>query len=230
MKSAFSLAVRVAAPVTSLAVAPLMAAVLMFSAAGITFAADTKPAAKVDLARGSQIANQVCLACHAADGNSPAAANPKLAGQHPEYLAKQLASFKENKTRKNAVMMGFATALTPEDAANVAAYYAGQKPKEGAARNPASVKLGEKIYRGGVADKGIAACAGCHGPAGAGIPAQYPRLAGQWADYTKSQLVAFRAGERQNDPQGMMRGVAAKLSDKEIDAVSDYIAGLKQSN
>ena len=115
--------------------------------------------------------------------------------------------------------------------ANVAAYYAGQKPNDkGAARNPASVKLGEKIYRGGVADKGIAACAGCHGPAGAGIPAQYPRLAGQWADYTKSQLVAFRAGERQNDPQGMMRGVAAKLSDKEIDAVSDYIAGLKQSN
>ena len=128
-------------------------------------------------------------------------------------------------------MMGFASALTPEDAANVAAYYAGQKPNDkGAARNPASVKLGEKIYRGGVADKGIAACAGCHGPAGAGIPAQYPRLAGQWADYTKSQLVAFRAGERQNDPQGMMRGVAAKLSDKEIDAVSDYIAGLKQSN
>ena len=171
-----------------------------------------------------------CPACHAADGNSPAAANPKLAGQHPEYLAKQLANFKENKARKNPVMLGFASALSADDMANVAAHFSAQKPKEGAARNPATLKLGEKIYRGGVADKGIAACAGCHGPAGAGIPAQYPRLAGQWSDYTKAQLTAFRAGDRLNDPQGMMRGVAAKLSDKEIDAVADYIAGLKQSN
>ena len=205
------------------------AALALTIASGFAAAAD-KPAAKADLARGSQIATQVCAACHAADGNSPAAANPKLAGQHPEYLSKQLAGFKENKARKNPVMMGFAAALTPEDMANVSAHFAAQKPKEGAARNAATVKLGEKIYRGGVADKGIAACAGCHGPAGAGIPAQYPRLAGQWADYTKTQLMAFRAGERQNDPQGMMRGVAAKLSDKEIDAVADYIAGLKQAN
>ena len=205
------------------------AALALSIASGFAAAAD-KPAAKADLARGSQIATQVCAACHAADGNSPAAANPKLAGQHPEYLSKQLASYKENKARKNPVMMGFAVALTPEDMANVAAHFAAQKPKEGAARNAATVKLGEKIYRGGVADKGIAACAGCHGPAGAGIPAQYPRLAGQWADYTKTQLMAFRSGERQNDPQGMMRGVAAKLSDKEIDAVADYIAGLKQAN
>lgn len=213
MKSAFSLA-----------------ALLLWSASSAVVAADAKPAAKLDLARGSQIATQVCAACHAADGNSPAAANPKLAGQHPEYLAKQLANFKENKTRKNPVMLGFASALTADDMANVAAHFSAQKPKEGAARNPATLKLGEKIYRGGVADKGIAACAGCHGPAGAGIPAQYPRLAGQWSDYTKAQLMAFRAGERQNDPQGMMRGVATKLSDKEIDAVADYIAGLKQSN
>ena len=205
------------------------AALALTIASGFAAAAD-KPAAKADLVRGAQIATQVCAACHAADGNSPAAANPKLAGQHPEYLSKQLAGFKENKSRKNPIMMGFAAALTPEDMANVSAHFAAQKPKEGAARNAATVKLGEKIYRGGVSDKGIAACAGCHGPAGAGIPAQYPRLAGQWADYTKTQLVAFRAGERQNDPQGMMRGVAAKLSDKEIDAVADYIAGLKQAN
>lgn len=207
-----------------------LAAVVFWSVSSVALAAEGTPAAKVDLARGSQIATQVCAACHAADGNSPAAANPKLAGQHPEYLAKQLANFKENKTRKNAVMLGFASALTPEDAANVAAHYAAQKPKEGAARNAATLKLGERIYRGGIADKGVAACAGCHGPAGAGIPAQYPRLAGQWSDYTKAQLLSFRAGERQNDPQGMMRGVAAKLTDKEIDAVADYIAGLKQSN
>lgn len=222
MKSAFS--------AFSSSAASVVAALALLSASAAATGADAKPAAKVDLARGSQIANQVCIACHAADGNSPAAANPKLAGQHPEYMTRQLASFKDNKTRKSPLMMGFAATLTAEDAANVSAYYAGQKPKDGAARNPATVKLGERIYRGGVADKGIAACAGCHGPAGAGIPAQYPRLAGQWADYTKAQLVAFRAGERQNDPQGMMRGVAAKLSDKEIDAVADYIAGLKQSN
>lgn len=217
MKPAFSLA----AAVCAFALLPL---------SGVVFSAD-KPAAKIDTARGSQIASQVCAACHAADGNSPAAANPKLAGQHPEYMTRQLASFKENKARKNPIMMGFATALTAEDAANVSAYYAAQKPDaKGAARNPAAAKLGEKIYRGGVADKGIAACAGCHGPAGAGIPAQYPRIAGQWADYTRAQLMAFRVGERQNDPQGMMRGVAAKLSDKEIEAVADYIAGLKQAN
>lgn len=188
-----------------------------------------KPAAKADTARGGQIATQVCAACHAADGNSTIAANPKLAGQHPEYLARQLAAFKENKDRKNAVMLGFATALTPDDARNVSAYFAEQKAKDGTARNPATVKMGEKIYRAGIADKGIAACAACHGPTGAGIPAQYPRLAGQWADYTKAQLLAFRAGERKNDPAGAMRGVTAKLSDKEIEAVSDYIAGLKHA-
>ena len=217
MKPAFSL------------VAAVFASVLL-PLSGAALSAD-KPAAKIDTARGAQIATQVCAACHAADGNSPASANPKLAGQHPEYLAKQLAGYKDNTARKNPVMKAFADALSKDDAASVSAYFASQKPDtKGAARNPAAVKLGEKIYRGGVADKGIAACAGCHGPAGAGIPAQYPRIAGQWADYTKAQLIAFRAGERQNDPQGMMRGVTAKLSDKEIDAVADYIAGLKQAN
>ena len=228
MKTAFSKSLSC----TSLVCGALVfAASVVVSATGAAFAADAaKPAAKLDLARGSQIATQVCAACHAADGNSPAAANPKLAGQHPEYLARQLTGFKENKARKNAVMKGFADALTPEDAANVSAFYASQKPKDGAARNVATVKMGEKIYRGGIAEKGVAACASCHGPAGSGIPAQYPRLAGQWADYTKAQLISFRSGERQSDPQGMMRGVASKMSDKEIDAVSDYIAGLKQSN
>ena len=225
MKSALTHTFGAALKATGLAA--LLACSLAAVPAG---AADPKPAAKVDLARGSQIATQVCAACHGADGNSVASANPSLAGQHPEYLAKQLVNFKENKTRKNAVMMGFAGALTAEDMANVAAHYAAQKPKDGAARSPATLKMGEKIYRGGVPEKGIAACAGCHGPAGSGIPAQYPRLAGQWGEYTKAQMLAFRAGERQNDPQGMMRGVAAKLSDKEIDAVSDYIAGLKRAN
>lgn len=193
-------------------------------------AADTKPEPKADAARGSQVASQVCAACHNADGNSAAAANPKLAGQHPEYLAKQLADFKANTSRKSAVMAGFAAGLSADDMRNVAAHYAGQKPKEGAARNAAAARLGERIYRGGIAEKGVAACAGCHGPAGTGIPAQYPRLAGQWADYTKAQLVAFRSGERANDPASMMRGVASRLSDKEIEALADYIAGLKHAD
>jgi cytochrome c553 len=186
-------------------------------------------AAKPDSAAGAKAA-QVCAACHGPDGNSPVPAYPKLAGQHPEYLAKQLAAFKANTDRKNPVMMPMATVLSPDDMRNVAAYFSEQKAKEGSARNAATVRLGEKIYRGGIAEKGVAACAGCHGPAGSGIPAQYPRLAGQWFDYTKLQLTNFRAGLRKNDPAGAMRGVAANLSDPEIDAVSDYIAGLKSVN
>lgn len=208
----------------------LLTFAIAFFATGLAGAAETAAAPKADAARGSQIATQVCAACHNPDGNSVVAVNPKLAGQHPEYLAKQLADFKANKTRKTAVMMGFAGGLSAADMQNVAAYYSAQKPKEGAARNATLAKLGEKIYRGGIAEKGVAACAGCHGPAGAGVPSQYPRVAGQWSDYTKAQLVAFRAGERANDPAGMMRGVASRMSDAEIDAVSDYIAGLKSAN
>ena len=204
-------------------------AAMMF-AAGSAFAAEPATTPKPDTAKGSQIASQVCAACHNADGNSVTAVNPKLAGQHPEYIAKQLADLKANKTRKNAVMMGFANGLSSADMRNVAAYYAEQKPKDGAARSAQGAKLGEKIYRGGIPEKGVAACAGCHGPAGAGIPAQYPRIAGQWAEYTKTQLIAFRGGERANDPAGMMRGVAARMSDAEMAAVSDYVAGLKSAN
>lgn len=202
-----------------------LATTVLVSASAL--AAQPAAAPKADAAKGAQIATQVCAACHNPDGNSAVAVNPKLAGQHPEYIAKQLADLKANKTRKNAVMLGFASGMSTEDMRNVAAYYAEQKPKDGSARSPDSAKQGEKIYRGGIADKGVAACAGCHGPAGAGIPAQYPRLAGQWADYTKAQLIAFRAGERANDPAGMMRGVAARMSDAEMAAVADYIAGLK---
>ena len=207
-----------------------VATALIVVVSTVATAADSKPVPKADTALGSQIATQVCAACHNPDGNSTASANPKLAGQHPEYLAKQLENFKANKTRKNAVMMGFAGALSATDMRNVSAYYAEQKPKEGAARNAVAAKLGEKIYRGGIPEKGVAACAGCHGPAGTGIPAQYPRLAGQWAEYTRLQLSNFRVGDRANDPAGMMRGVASRLSDKEIEAVADYVAGLKYAN
>lgn len=183
--------------------------------------------AKPDLAKGQKIATQVCAACHGADGRSAASANPHLAGQVPEYLARQLASFKANAERKNAVMMGFAATLSPEDMRDVSAWYGSQKPVTGSAKNKDTIALGQKLWRGGDASKGLAACASCHGAAGAGVPAQYPRLAGQFPEYTEAQLKAFRSGERANDANRMMRALAAKMSDAEIRAVSDYIAGLK---
>lgn len=181
-------------------------------------------AVKPDLGKGAASFGQVCVACHAADGNSVIGANPKLAGQHPEYLVKQLTEFKSGK-RANAVMSGMAAALSDEDMRNIGFWLASQKPATGVAKDKALVSLGERIYRGGIADRQIAACAGCHSPNGAGIPAQYPRLSGQHAEYTSTQLKAFRSGERKNSAQ--MTGVAAYLTDKEIAAVSDYIAGLR---
>ena len=187
-------------------------------------ASDAPVAAKPDLAKGQAISTQVCAACHTADGSRGSPANPILAGQHPEYLVKQLTEFKEGK-RNNAIMKGFASALSPEDMKNVAAFYASKSTKPGFAKNKDLVALGEKIYRGGIAAKGVPACAGCHTPTGAGIPAQYPRIGGQHSDYTEAQLVAFRGGVRKNNPQ--MTTIAARMSDTEIKAVADYIAGLR---
>ena len=164
------------------------------------------------------------MACHAADGNSTNPENPKLAGQHPEYLVKQLQEFKSGK-RNNAIMTGFATSLSDDDMRNISYWLAGQAAKTGAATDKDLVRLGERIYRGGIADRQIAACAGCHSPNGAGIPSQYPSLSGQHAGYTEAQLKAFRDGGRKNNAQ--MAGVAAKMNDREIKAVSDYIAGLR---
>ena len=180
--------------------------------------------AKADLAKGQAISAQVCAACHTADGSRGSPANPILAGQHPEYLAKQLHEFKSGK-RNNVVMKGFAATLSDEDIRNVAAFYASKSAKPGFAKNKDGVKLGEKIYRGGIADKAVAACAGCHSPNGAGMPAQYPRVGGQHADYTEAQLVAFRSGARGNSEP--MNIIAARMSDAEIKAVSDYLAGLR---
>jgi cytochrome c553 len=190
-----------------------------------------QPLPKADAAKGQTIATQVCAACHGADGNSVAPANPKLAGQIPDYLAKQLANFKpaagKPAERSNAVMAGFAATLSPDDMRNVAAYYSAQPLKPEKARNKETIELGQKIYRGGIAEKGVAACAGCHGAKGEGVPVQYPAVAGQFADYIEAQLKAFRAGERANDPNRMMRVTAARMSDAEIKAVADYIAGLR---
>jgi cytochrome c553 len=198
-------------------------------AAGTAFAADPMP--KVDLAKGQQIAAGACASCHGADGNSIGPANPKLAGQIPEYLSKQLMNFrpgKDNKAdRPNNIMAAFAAQLSPEDMRSVAAFYANQKLVPETAKDKASVELGQKIFRGGIAEKSVAACAGCHGPSGAGIPAQYPLLGGQYAEYVEAQLKAFRSGERANDPNRMMRMTAARLSDAEIKAVANFIAGLR---
>lgn len=187
--------------------------------------------AKPDAAKGQAIAGQVCAACHAADGNSQVAANPKLAGQFYEYLHKQLVNFKPQGAKKaerdNAVMAGMVGSLSETDMRDVAAYFAAQKLKPAAAKDKELAALGQKIYRGGNAATGVAACAGCHGPAGAGMPAQYPRISGQFPEYIEAQLKAFRAGTRGNDPNGMMRSVVARMSDREIQAVAEYAAGLR---
>jgi cytochrome c553 len=199
--------------------------VVLFAASAV--AADEKAAAKVakpDLAKGEASFGTVCAACHGADGNSMIPANPKLAQQHPEYTLAQLKDFKSGK-RANAIMTGMVAALSEDDMRNIAYWLASKKAKPGFAKDKASVLLGERIFRGGIADRQIPACAGCHGPSGAGVPSQYPRIAGQHADYSVAQLVAFRDGVRLNNAQ--MTGVAAKMNDREIKAVSDYIAGLR---
>jgi cytochrome c553 len=176
-------------------------------------------------AAGEKIVTGVCAACHGIDGNSVITTNPKLAQQHPEYIAKQLANFKSGE-RKNAVMSGMAASLSPEDMANVAAYFGSQKAKVGSAKTNAAGSLGEKIYRAGIASVGVPACASCHGANGAGIPVQFPRLSGQHADYVVTQLKAFYSGERANDNAKVMRMIAAKMSDADMAAVADYIQGL----
>ncbi|WP_374336686.1 cytochrome c [Methyloversatilis sp.] len=195
-------------------------------------ASEEKAAPKADAAAGKTIATQVCAACHGADGNSSIPANPKLAGQHPEYLYKQLMNFKgkdgKPAERDNGIMAGMVAGLSDQDMRNLAAYYSAQKPSGGQAKGSReSIELGQKLWRGGDQSKGLPACAGCHGPAGAGLPAQYPRIAGQHADYTEAQLKTFRVGERANDPAKMMRMIAVKMTDAEIKAVADYAAGLK---
>ncbi|RMX04978.1 cytochrome c4 [Corticibacter populi] len=177
-----------------------------------------------NLAKGAEGFAGVCAACHNADGNSTIPMYSKLAGQHPEYLLKQLHEFKSGK-RVDPVMQGMASILSDEDMRDIAWWLASQTSTPGFAAEKDLVTEGERIYRGGIADRNIAACAGCHSPNGAGIPSQYPRLAGQHAEYTSKQLSAFRDGTRDNSIP--MHQVAAKMNDREIRAVSDYIAGLR---
>lgn len=202
-------------PVLSLLLAALIAAPALANEAAAP--------AKADAKKGEAVASGVCGACHTYDGSRGSPANPILQGQHPEYLVKQLTEFKAG-ARANAVMKGFAGTLSDEDMRNVAAFYGGKQAKAGFAKDKTLVALGEQIYRGGIAAKKVPACAGCHAPNGAGIPAQYPRLGGQHADYTEAQLKSFGTGTRGNSAQ--MSAIAAKMSEREIKAVSDYIAGL----
>jgi cytochrome c553 len=191
-------------------------------------AAAAAPAAarvtKPDLVKGEASFTAVCVSCHGAEGNSAIAVNPKLSQQHPEYLVKQLQEFKVGK-RKNPIMQAIASALSEDDMKNISYWAASKKAKTGFAKDKDLVALGERIYRGGVADRQVAACAGCHSPNGAGIPAQYPRLAGQHAEYVAAQLTNFRDGVRLNSLQ--MSQIAAKLNDREIRALADYVAGLR---
>lgn len=190
---------------------------------GSAHAAGAAATFKADPAKGQQLA-VACGACHVQDGSRGLPANPLLLGQHPEYLVKQLVEFKSGK-RQNAIMAGMAAPLSEEDMKHIAAFYAAKPPVPGASTQAATVALGEKIYRGGIVAKGVPACSGCHSPNGAGIPAQYPRLAGQHVEYTEAQLLAFRSGARANNAQ--MTAIAAKMNDAEIKAVSDYLAGLR---
>jgi cbb3-type cytochrome c oxidase subunit III len=197
---------------------------LALACTGVASQAAEPAASAPDPAKGAAISASVCAACHTNDGSRGVAANPIIQGQHPDYLVKQLTEFKAGK-RDNPVMKAMAAPLSEADMKNVAAFYASKQPKPGFAKNKDLVADGEKIYRGGIADRSIPACSGCHGPSGAGIPAQYPRLAGQHADYVAAQLAAFRSGARHNNP--VMTAVAAKLNDRDIKALADYVAGLR---
>lgn len=187
-------------------------------------AVEKSPPAVAEATSTEKTVQTMCAACHASDGNSVITLNPKLAGQSSEYLLKQLTNFKEGK-RANAVMSGMVVNLTPEEMKNLATYFSAKSPTLGQAKTNGAGSLGEKIYRGGIAATNVPACAACHGATGAGIPKQFPRLAGQHADYTLAQLRIFRTGERANAP--MMQAIAAKMTDAEMQAVADYMQGLR---
>ncbi|MFZ6654259.1 c-type cytochrome [Undibacterium sp. TJN19] len=212
------------------------------SLASVAYANEEAKPAKADPVKGEALYTNgdaakgiaACASCHGAAGNSTIVANPKLAGQHDAYIVKQLSEFAAG-TRANATMSVFAKAMTADDIKNVAAYLTVQKAKPGAAKNKDIVELGKQIYRGGIAEKNVPACAGCHSPNGAGIPAQFPRIAGQHQDYTIAQLTGFHNGARKDGAKiagarvnsAQMMTIASKMSDDEIKAVADYVAGLK---
>ena len=206
--------------------------VAILAVSSIANAAEEKKPVKADPAKGEAIYTKgdasrnivACFACHGTAGNSTIVQNPKLAAQHEAYTYKQLADFKVTE-RNNPIMTPIAKALTEEEMKDLAAFLNAQAAKPGAAKNKETVEAGKQIYRAGIAEKNVPACAGCHSPTGAGIPAQFARLAGQHQEYTAAQLTGFRSGARKNSEQ--MTTIAKRMSDDEIQAVSDYIAGLR---
>ena len=210
---------------------PTLTAALLAVAAIANASEPAKAPYKGDPAKGKEIASTVCAACHNADGNSVQSANPKLAAQHAEYLFKQMQEFKaaegKQPERVNAIMNGMIAAFDENQMRDIAAYFASKTQSGDTAKNRETVEVGQKLYRSGDLAKGLPACAACHGPTGSGIPAQFPRIGGQFAEYTEAQLKAFREGARANDPAKMMRMVAIKMTDAEIKAVADYVAGLR---
>ena len=179
-----------------------------------------------ELASTKRIINNLCITCHAIDGNSAISSNPKLAGQHAAYITKQLNNFKSG-LRENAVMASMVANLTEKDMINLGQYFSEQSILLSMAQKNGVGSLGEDIFRAGIKSKGVAACASCHGPSGHGIPDKYPRLNAQHSQYTLSQLNAFRLELRKNDPDSVMRTIAQKLTEKEMQAVADYIQGLR---
>jgi cytochrome c553 len=179
-----------------------------------------------ELVGTKKIINNLCIACHAIDGNSVVPVNPRLAGQHAAYISKQLNNFKSG-LRENIVMAGMVANLTEEDMINLGNYFSEQDILLSSAQKNGVGSLGENIFRAGIKSKGVAACAGCHGPSGHGIPDKYPRLNAQHSEYTLAQLNAFRLGLRKNDPEAVMRTIAQKLTEQEMQSVADYIQGLR---
>ena len=225
-----SRSVNVSRPVLSRYVRALMVSLSVGLLPLAVQAAEAGPAAvKADPQAGSKIAQGVCVACHGADGNSALPVNPNLAGQHPEYIVKQLMNFKSvdgaPALRQNAIMAGFVASLSEADMHNLGAWFRSQTLKPAVASNKELAELGQQIWRGGIVEKNVPSCAGCHGPSGLGNPAQYPALQGQHPEYTAAQLTAWRQGERGNSSQ--MSAIAARLSDLEIKALAEYAAGLR---
>jgi cytochrome c553 len=197
------------------AIASLVACLAVLSSASVSAG---------DAAAG-KAKSAACAGCHGPDGNSTNPEWPKLAGQGARYLEAQLHAFKSGK-RVNPLMNGQAAPLSEADINDLAAYFASQKVRLGAA-DPASVKAGEKLYRGGDSASGIPACMGCHGPSGKGNPmARFPSLSGQHPAYVTKALQDYRSGARETDPNGMMRNIAERMTDREIKAVSQYVSGL----
>jgi len=210
----------------------MLAAFSLTALALCTSSALAQAPAKPDLARARQIAETVCAACHGADGNSAVPVNPNLAGQGAEYISRQLTNFKSG-VRVNPIMQGMASTLTPDEMVALGVYFSGQKPKGNTAKDPKLVEMAQTLYRAGDAATGLPACSACHSPSGIGIPKTYPRVAGQFSDYTLAQLKAFKGGERGANASGkdwqgqIMAGVAAKMSETQMKALADYMSGLR---